>query len=256
MQKHPRTDDDLFIALRSVDPAASIRVDRDQMAVLLSESISSANRGSMRCAPAKTRRSRKQVWITGSLVAALALGISSPAIADGVRYMAQTGWFGSPNPGSNAHAVKSTESDSSEWLDSSKSDFVAYASTLVPHYVTLPPDVDRAHFATVFAEGLHSHPSLMQVTGVKGAYETAARCLWINEWLVADVQGADGARTATAAQQIMKASTWTVSVTRSDKLTIAVYRSLGTAAQTGNRPRLEKEMQLGCDTFVEALAAK
>ena len=102
MQKQLCTDDDVIIFVRSVDPAAHLNIDDQQLSVLLLGSIESASSSKTHNVPARLRRPKKLVWFAGSLSAVLAFGIASPAIADGARRIAQTGWFGSPNPGNAA----------------------------------------------------------------------------------------------------------------------------------------------------------
>ena len=87
MNEH--VDDPLLERVRQHDPARGLRSSENELRLLLTRSI----------AVERAPRRRGPV-VVGLLLALLALGVATPAIAAGVRaFIAQTGWIGtSPNP--------------------------------------------------------------------------------------------------------------------------------------------------------------
>ena len=76
---------DPFAALAAADPARDVSLPASDV---------------RRIVRAATTRSRRRRWIlpTATIAVVCAVGIPGAAVASG--YLARTGWFGSPNPGS------------------------------------------------------------------------------------------------------------------------------------------------------------
>lgn len=76
---------------------------------------------------ASTPRPRRR-FITASATGAAALTLGIPADTMAAEHLAQTGWFASSNPGAPAGTEPlGSESDSSEWIDTSASYYVGFA---------------------------------------------------------------------------------------------------------------------------------
>ena len=151
------------------------------------------------------RRGRRMVLLVGGLTALAALGVSAPALAQHAhRFLAQTGWFTSPNPPGTKLVdpdQTSTETDTSEWVSVTSPDFVAYSVSILPPEIVLPPAYSIDKFAVAVATAQkHSFTDggLIQATGIRSHYEQVAQCVWMNEWLAADTAH-DAGRAASAA---------------------------------------------------------
>ncbi|MDF2990610.1 MAG: glycosyltransferase [Microbacterium sp.] len=213
---------DPFAALAAADPAREVSVSAEHARRLV------------RAATAQPRRRR---WIvpTAAVAAVFALGIPATAAASG--YLARTGWFGSPNPGSpEGTRPIGTEADGSEWIDTSASDYADYAVTLWPAYASLPIEYDAATFARAIAAD--APEGLRQVTGIRSEFEQNARCAWREEWLDADASG-DAQRAAAAAQTLTAAATWPATVATDGGGIVAEERALAAAAAAGDRSGVE-----------------
>ncbi|MGV8885306.1 MAG: hypothetical protein ACOH1T_06915 [Microbacteriaceae bacterium] len=200
--------------------------------------------------PRTARWQSKRFGVIVGTVAILAVGLVTPAVATGVHYLARTGWFGeSPNPGGNSSGASDTE-----WIDTGSSDFVDYASTILPSYVTLPEGYTRTSFARAEAErfAAAAGPSLTQKVSVVRSFESAARCLWIDEWLTADAAG-DTSATTVASISLGATATWPATVATDGGGIVAMYEQLGDSARSGNRSAVQ-DAYAGdsCGAFLEA----
>jgi hypothetical protein len=237
--------DPLWRRLREADPAATLRSQPDSLSLLLRDSIDEA----------MPRRTRMAV-VVGGLITLSALGVASPAIADGIHeFLAQTGWIGaSPNPaGVDGRPVQTptqpnTESDDSEWIEVGAPDFVTFSVTRFPGAITLPANYDPHAFATVVATQQQAgFPAggVVQVTGIQANYETVARCAWIEEWLAAD-SGGDRTRRDAAAAVILKSATWPATVSSDGGGIVDFFTTLGHAAAAGDRQSVQREKDINC----------
>ena len=239
------------------DPARTLDVSDDSLARMLrAVSSDAATAAAPVVAPTPARLRRRAAWIVGGLVAALALGIASPAIAGGVRFLAQTGWFGSPNPpgvGLPFDPSTSTEQDSSEWVDVKAVDFVDFAVTIYPSYAVLPPEVDQPDFArdvaTWIANPVFMDPAddtgsmLLQTTNIIGTYELSARCTWMLEWKAAP----PGSERATAAATVLAESAhWPATVSTDGGGIVDYYVVLANAALSGDGSLLDQDLKVNC----------
>ncbi len=213
---------DPFAALAAADPARDVSLTDAHARRLVQEA---------------TARSPRRRWLlpTAAVVAALAVGIPGAAVASG--YLARTGWFGSPNPGSpEGTRPIGTEADGSEWIDTSAADYSEYAVTLWPAYAPLPAGYDTEAFARSIAAD--APEGLRQVTGIRSEFEQNARCAWRAEWLDADALG-DADRAATAAQTLTAAATWPATVATDGGGIVDEERALAAAATAGDRAGVE-----------------
>lgn len=184
-------------------------------------------------APVRRRRTRRTVTIV-ALVSALAVGGATPAVAAAVHFFAQTGWFGdSPNPGGQAAGAPGQE-----WINSGRGDFTDYAVTVLPNYVTVPVGYSRAGFAAADAKQLSeaSEGALMHRVNIERHFETAARCLWMNQWLRADKAG-DAKAVAQATATLQASASWHATVQTDGGGIAAMYQKLGRQAAHGTVQR-------------------
>lgn len=186
---------------------------------------------------AATAHPRRRRWIlpVAAIAVVCAVGIPGAAVASG--YLARTGWFGSPHPGSpEGTRPIGTEADGSEWIDTSAVDYGDYAVTLWPAYAPVPAGYDTTAFArAIAADGVEG---LRQVTGIRSEFEQNARCAWRAEWLDADALG-EAERAATAAQTLTAAATWPATVATDGGGIVDVERALAAAATAGDRAGVE-----------------
>jgi len=235
--------------LRRNDPARDLDVSDDSLAWMLRAATQT---------PAPRRAPRRRVWLAAGLVAALALTAASPAIADGVRYLAQTGWFGNPNPsgvGGPFDAGDSTEQDDSEWIDIMSDDYVDYAASVFPAYISLPAQYDEDAFARATSvwrqnnvrDSLDGAPGAsMQNTGIVRGFETDARCAWIKEWNDAP----DGsARQDAAIEVLLEAAHWDATVATDGGGIVDMYVTQAEDARDGKVGRISMEE---CTGLVDA----
>lgn len=235
-------DDELLRRLRSADPAARLVPNEHRMIAALSAASTAKRRSS----------SRIRIWIAVALAGALAIGAVSPAVAEGVhRYLAETGWFGSPNPpavGAPASEAKSTESDDSEWIDTGRSDFVAYAASIFPVYISLPPGYDRDTYGASVAQAIRPPVrGFMQTTGIIDDFETYSRCAWAKTWMSADAKHDSSAKHA-AASVLATSATWPATVATDGGGMVSGFRTQARAAQSGNSAAVQHEYALNCPT--------
>jgi hypothetical protein len=232
------TDDELFARLKKVDSASTLVPDEKQMM----SALASATVG-----PRKTR-SRVFFWVAILVAGVLTAGAVSPAVADGVHhYFAQTGWFGSPNPpGVGAPPAKTTESDSSEWINTSRSDFVAYSASIFPSYISLPVGYDRDVYASAVAKTIRPpQGGLMQATGIIDDFETYSRCVWMQTWLAAD-SSHDTATMKAAASVLTASATWPATVTTDGGGMVTGFEAVASGASRGDPTPVQHEYSLNC----------
>jgi hypothetical protein len=232
------TDDELFARLKNVDPASALVPDEKQMM----SALASATVG-----PRKTR-SRVFLWVAILVAGVVTLGAVSPAVADGVHhFFAQTGWFGSPNlPGVGESPTTTTESDNSEWINTGRSDFVAYSASIFPSYISLPVGYDRATYASAVAKTIRPpQGGLMQATGIVDDFETYSRCVWMQTWLAAD-SSHDTAAMKAAASVLTTSATWPATVATDGGGMVAGFEVVASGASRGDPTPVQHEYLLNC----------
>jgi len=246
MNEH--VDDPLLERVRQHDPARGLRSSENELRLLLTWSI----------AVERAPRRRGPV-VVGLLLALLALGVATPAIAAGVRaFIAQTGWIGtSPNPpGVGVGNAQDTESDDSEWIDTLAPDFVDFAVSELPVEISLPPAYDLAAFARIVATDQQSSlpgGGYMQLTNVQHNYETHARCLWIDDWLDAD-SARDPQRADAAAAVLTASATWPATVASDGGGIVDSYRAIADAARAGERGPVAAEFEINCPPMPDGIS--
>ena len=198
------------------------------------------------------RRGRRMVLLVGGLTALAALGVSAPALAQHAhRFLAQTGWFTSPNPPGTKLVdpdQTSTETDTSEWVSVTSPDFVAYSVSILPPEIVLPPAYSIDKFAVAVATAQkHSFTDggLIQATGIRSHYEQVAQCVWMNEWLAADTAH-DAGRAASAAAVLRGAARWPATVATDGGGIVAGLESVAASAAGGDRAPVAREVAINC----------
>jgi hypothetical protein len=238
------TDDThLLERLQATDPAMGFVPNEHRMAAVLS-AASTARR--------QTSNRRLRVWFAVALAGVLTIGAVTPAVADGIHhYLAQTGWFTSPNPpgvGASSSNAKSTESDNSEWIDTSRIDFDSYAASIFPAYIPLPSGFDRTDYATAVANAIRPPArGYMQATGIAADFETYSRCVWMSAWVTADRNRNEAGRRA-AASVLTTSATWPATVSTDGGGMVSGFQIVALAAVAGNPGPVEREYALNCPT--------
>lgn len=144
---------------------------------------------------------RRRGWMTGGrrrvrtsvLLAAALVTVGTAAVA--VTVGARTGWFTEPG----------SESDATEWVNTTADDYRAVVTELAPAYVTYPPGVSVSDAVAWVTGSTSVSGGLVQVTGIHRAYETYAQCSWVRAW-----EGADTgeALRSVASREIAASVTW------------------------------------------------
>ena len=172
--------------LASAAPEAPADPDTQALVATLAAAIVDAGPSGRVIAVAARRRSkRRPAFVVGTTLTTVVA-----VAAAGYGIGARTGLFGDPGQ---------TESDTTEWLDSSAADFGDVAATLLPDDLELPGWADwQAAVDHVVRQGQDS-PGLVQETGVRASYETYAQCSWLSEWATDQAAGDTAGATEAAA---------------------------------------------------------
>ncbi len=241
----PTIDDDpALTALLDADPGSGVSMPEDAGARIVHAAV-----------VASKPRAKRRLAVAGGVCAALlTIGVPAGAVASG--YLAQTGWFGSPNPGNpEGTETISTESDDSEWIDFGAADYVEFAASLWPEYADLPPGYQTDEFAAAIAqrsvEATGWEPGLRQITSIVAEFEQSARCAWRAEWLAADAAG-DPARQKTAVDVLRDAASWPATVATDGGGIVDGELDVADAAAAGDRAGVE-ELNSWCDRMLEAV---
>ncbi|SDQ55087.1 hypothetical protein [Microbacterium sp. cf332] len=188
-------DDELIAALRAADPAA-----------LTTVSDSDALLAVRRARP--ERRRPRWAMIAAAIAAVIVVGVPAGAAATG--FMAQTGWFGSPNPGDHRDRCIDggvTEYDcDDEWIDLSAPDLDEVVASVYPTWMPLAPGVTREDL-TARVVTISSRDALTPVTSLRRAYESESYKDWLTAWIAAN-DGGDTAAQETASRVIAEAAGW------------------------------------------------
>lgn len=227
--------------LAEADPAGNITMSPIESHHFLRSTLD-ASRPASDMVAISARRQRSRAVRVG--IGALAIGAAVPTLAFAANFLARTGMFNRPG-GENGPGT-------SEMIDLLASDYVDYAVTLWPDHVTLPTSFDTKEFARTVAQATHDqevaneaawfeehdaeevYGSLMAADGVKFAFEEAARCVWLSQWLAADSRG-DIAAAEEAATLLDEATTWTYTVVFYDDATMTNEKQTVAAARAGDR---------------------
>lgn len=245
-------DDVLLTALHQADPGSRVVMTEDSGLRLLRAA-----------AAAERPRSRRRLVATiASCAAAVMLAVPATAAASG--YLARTGWFGNPEPGSPAGTTpRGTEADGSEYIDQLAPDYVAFATLQWPNYARLPKGYDSHRFAQAIAtqdaaqaaqtaRQVGSKSSLIQVTSIVGHDEMMARCVWQAEWLEADADD-DTARATAAAKALNEAARWPATVATDGGGVVQGELTVAAAAASGDRAEVQAHHELNCPAGVARL---
>lgn len=219
-------------ALAEADPAADVTLSPIESHHLLRTTLDASPSTT---SPARGWRNR----VVRVGIGAIALGVAVPALAFAANYLAQTGMFNHPG-GENGPGT-------SEMVDLLAPDYVDYAVTQWPDYVTLPASFDVKEFARTRAQAIHdiqvaenaaeeqpSDASFVAADGIKLDFEVAARCVWLNQWLSVDAAG-DKAAAADAAAKLDEATAWKYTVVFFTREPMADLRKVAAAAGAGDR---------------------
>lgn len=224
--------------LATADPARALQVSTGSLDRLLPAAINRA----------ESSHPRRRLLAAGVAVAAVVtVGVTTPAFAEVSHFIAETGWFGSPNPGGSD--TNSSEYDHSEWIDSSKSDFVKYAVSVSPTSLPLPAGYDANTWAATSAEHLQGH-GLMQTVNIQRRYEAGARCFWVDAWTSADRAG-DAPAAASAAKRLAQSATWPATVSTDGGGVVKSLKQLASNAASGERRAVTAQTADECSPFLD-----
>lgn len=232
----PDSHDSTVAALAAADPAAGIALDSDTSHHFLSATLDASTRP----APKK----RKLTIAAAGVAGLLAIAMATPAVADGIGYVAQTGLFG----------PDLSDSDDSEWIQLGAPDYVDYAVTLYPDYARLPAGYDQTRFAELVAESTAKsllageESATIQATGIVEMFEYRARCAWQVEWLDANAAG-DATRQANAATILVEAATWPATVITDGGGIVKAHQAVARAAQARDRSTVAEAVTTHCPSL-------
>ncbi len=212
------TEAELDVRLARADRAAELEVDAGVLDALAHELQREA----------RVTRRRRRIAAFGVGGALLLGALTAPAAADGIRWLAQTGEYGT-----------SGENAGEEFIDWTASDIGDYIATLYPDYLVLPPGTSRAELVDELVSAITSveEPTSSSDDLFVQSFEQMAHCGWIDEWLAADDAG-DTARRDVAAAAIEPAVNLRNTMAHSidpDPFPLAVAK----AAREGDRTGVE-----------------
>lgn len=219
-------DNELDVLVCQLAGDESFLVDTERLATVSSATVLGE--------PRRTRRP-PAVWIAIGLASLLGLGLAAPALADGFRQLAQTGRYG----------PVTTESDESEWIDSSAADFADYASSIYPDWLPLPAGLSVEVFRTESIDQLATMVGESQESAILSTFEHNARCLWADEWLQANDAGDDA--TADAAALVLAESVgWPATVDIAGGGFLEHLTEVADAATNGDRTIVSYHLESDC----------
>lgn len=233
--------DGLDELLRAADPVERTRTDDGAVGALLSALPAAAERA--------RRGSRRRLGI-GAILGAATLLIAVPASA-AVFYLAQTGQFGLPG---------FTENDETEYIEVTADDFVEYTETIFPQYLPLPAGIGSDDLRETVATRMHDDavelaqaegaPSVVrQVTGIQRQFESAAYCLWIEDFFDASAESDDD-RASTAVDRLREAADWPAMVATDGGGVTDGMRELAALAAEGDIAAVRAQLGIDCDGAV------
>jgi len=176
------TDEELDARLARADRAAGLEADAGVLDALALDLRREA----------RTRRRRRWLAAVGAGGALLLGAITAPAAADGIRFLAQTGEYGTFG-----------ENSGEQFIDWTAPDIGEYIATLYPDYLVLPSGTTRAELIDELVSSITSveEPTTSSDDLFVQAFEQKGHCAWIEEWLAAD-DARDTARRDVAAAAI------------------------------------------------------
>lgn len=203
----------------------------------------------------RRRRRVAVLWITLGLAAGV--GIAAPAAAGVGSFLARTGTY-PPAPNSSSETQTEVVPDS-EWIDATARDYVDYALTVYDTSLPLPDryvaeDVAKrvaVHQFEVAAE--YGVPVVQQTIGLKRAYESAVRCVWISNWQVAAKSG-DRTEQQRSADVMAESATWPATVATDGGGVVDALRSEADGARRGDASMVASAYQSNaCEEFMKAI---
>jgi hypothetical protein len=206
----------------------------------------------------RRKRQVAAVWITVGMV--VGAGIATPAVATVRSFLAQTGVIPQAEPSTSPGYVEETEvSLGSEWIDATARDYADFALTVYDLSLPLPADYHPEDVATRVAvdqmaiAGGEQTPVLTQETSVKRTYETAVRCVWINNWQAARKAG-DVDEQAASAEILRQSASWPATVATDGGGIVEGLLSYAEAARTGNAALVASAYQSSaCNDFMAVI---
>jgi hypothetical protein len=222
--------------LKQADPAADIRLTRAEAHVYLAATLDAVQ-------PGRARRRTKRTVATIGAVLGLAVGV--PAAAYAVHFLALTGQY------VKVDTFEPVESGSPEQevVEISSPDYPDYVATEWPDYAPLPKGYDQKTFAKAVGAALQQAATssemgqgapgvLGTVLGVRTDLESAARCVWLQEWVDAKP---DSSQRQRAASVLLDATTWPATVATDGGGVVDWERSVAEAAKDGKEAVVRQE---------------
>jgi hypothetical protein len=120
---------------------------------------------------------------------------------------------------------------SPEYLSTASGNFASQAVSWFPTWITLPPGYAMNTFAFGVAERLQAAgPGYLSRLGVEADFERYSRCLWMVDWMSAEVSNDLGGMSS-AAVVLRKSATWPATVATASQSVLGLQRMARSAAE-------------------------
>jgi len=216
--------------LQHLDSTAQFEIDRARMHGI-------AARAEVGNTPQIVLKGRAVAWVGAGTAAILAIGLASPAIADGIQQLTHTGRYG----------PETTESDGSEWMASTGSDYEEYLASVFPAWITVPSGISLDDFKSDAVARLATVEGEGQQVLFESTFENDARCMWAADWLKGD-ELENSTRAAGAAAVLHDSVNWpaTVAVAAPEGGYLEYLESIAVAADNGTRADVSYFIEANC----------
>ncbi len=177
----------------------------------------------------RRHRRRMRVAVTAAVAAAALIATTGAGVVLGAR----TGWF----------TPKSSEQDTSEWLNSGATGFSSVVDSLAPTYIVYPSDATAKGAAAWIVESETRTGGLIQETGIRRDYEIFAQCSWIRTLKAPD---SDSALRSQATDVLARSASWPALVATDGGGVAEAVRTLVSDARAGDDGGVVAQAEILC----------
>ncbi len=132
-----------------------------------------------------------------------------------------------------------------EYLSTASSSFAEQAVAWFPTWVTLPAGYEKSTFGFAVAQRLRpEHPVYLTRLAVQADFERYSRCLWLQDWMSADVSNDLDGMTS-AAVVLRRSATWPATVATASRSVTGLQHLARSAAELELAP-VSREFSTRC----------
>jgi hypothetical protein len=137
------------------------------------------------------------------------------------------------------------------YVSTASGEYVEQAVSWFPEWITLPQGYSRSAFAFAVAQRLMpSRAGYLQKSRIQAGFETYSRCVWMQDWMSANVANDLGEMTA-AASVLHTSATWPATVDTAAGRVPGLLTLSRQAAELELAP-VEHEFSASCPTLPES----